>query len=47
MSAALNEILKVVTGGGNDASGATIADNAALGVAGVGYHLYRKGQSAA
>ena len=47
VSASLNELLKVATGGGNDASGATIALNAALGAAGVGYYFYRKGQSAA
>jgi len=47
VSAALNEVLKVATGGGNDASPATIAINAALGVAGVGYYFYRKGQTEA
>ena len=46
VSASLNEILKVATGGGNDASGTTIALNAVLGAAGVGYYFYRKGQSA-
>jgi len=42
VSAALNEVLKVVLGGGNDGSLATVALNGALGAVGVGYYFYRK-----
>uniref|UniRef100_A0A7S3AZ28 Uncharacterized protein n=1 Tax=Haptolina ericina TaxID=156174 RepID=A0A7S3AZ28_9EUKA len=45
VSAALNELLKLALGGGNDGSLATITINSLLGAAGVGYYFYRKGDA--